>query len=1518
MTTLKTVAARIRSSEADYDKDAEDFEGLAESASKYRKEIMALSGVDIMENENTYKSTFQIFKELGKVWNQMTDISQAALAERLGGKRNMNVIMSIIQNIDDLTGAYEDSITAAGTAAEANEIYMDSISGKMGQFKAQWDVFSSTALDSNMVKPIIGGATQLLSVLTGIVKVLGQLGPLITVPATLAAGKGFYNLAKDLSTTEGVIGVLSKKFVGLGDSIKSGFNAVKSSTFVGALKNAMTVAPGAVVAAGGAVVAGMALLGVAAYEAYQHSFTGRFNKFKQDLAKSEQLERDASSYDAQVKSNVERIDALKQVKDSTNGLTAAEAAELKMLESQTSELLRQKSIKDSLAETARAGTASSAYDALTTPRWTTEAPVAGSQDHYDLHSRTLEASITADTKSYKAYLKAREEASKKMEELIKTGKKDSSQYVSWEQRFSETDQKAAEIGNRLSADLNTATSLSNALDRSTSAGERVGAGIDTAINKGWRAINEGSGKTAFDTMDTLVGSGLFKEANSGLSVLGELGSVGVKDIEKYRKKYSEFNQALRDGGITSKEAAAYYKDMSKQTGTLGGSVDSAGSILKHYSEQLQTVETNIGTLDQATTKLSSGDFSLTDLSSLEGIFSGISDGVDPTTFEGLASNITEARKHVADSLLEQLDNMRSQVHTKEAREQIDIVTDAVKRLGDASETTTKLYGGIGRVIEEVNGSAKETSDLLSGGEPNASYTIYSDAIKQLKEYKRVGMRGAGQTKNWKLAAALFGEDDFGNVTAKNAEKKRKELDSRLKKWDSAFSNTDSKGNLTNVGAKEFLNTLNNDSEFKKRISAMGDAFKYENGEWTIQIDESHLPFYADVVGLSENAFKSGLTQESQFLDIDWNKNNRKDYVAALENGYEIAGKKIDIKYEDLIKGAEKLGISTSDYVDELSSRFGRDVVVIDGDLKRVSKKQIRKDEKNRKKAKKAIDDAASHFLGEEQEPSKNTDRHQGRKKEPPKDAWAYDKGSKGTQDKDRRTFKKGNGEEVEVTVDADTSKAEKKTKEAKKKAEKNDKPDLTPTVDMSKTKEPLEKAKEEAEKNIPDLKMEPDIDVPKVLDKASDNAGKNIPKLSMDVDTSGADDKVKKAKDNWEKIDNPEVKVDADTTEADEKTKRLHDNWEKIDNPKVKVDADTSKADSEVEKSKNKAKENPPEVPVEVNTVNVDHALDEAKKSGERGLVVNVDANTKPAEKKIEKLGKPEEHSDRHQGRQHESEQVVRESHYKSTASQAPIKTVGSVVSATVDKIKNGSNNNSMTVDANTSPAQQKINALIQQIEGRTYKLNVDTGDGGASASTESAVKAASGLAGKISGVLKNKTVKISADVSGTKEVDKLKTSTDKVKPKKVEVKATPKGEPGVKGLHKSVEQVKPKKVDVKANSKGEREVKSLKGSIDRVEGKSVTVKANTTGTGLVDALVSKIAQVKDKKVTITTEHRTVDKKIYSEGAKRRKSNQGGGGTSKLRGTAFKSGTWGAKSSGRALGGEVGRRVLRPRIAICV
>ena len=67
----------------------EETDGMVESTSKLRDQIKALTGFDIMEDENTFKNIMEIVIGIGDAWEGLTDLERAGLLESLAGDLNL-------------------------------------------------------------------------------------------------------------------------------------------------------------------------------------------------------------------------------------------------------------------------------------------------------------------------------------------------------------------------------------------------------------------------------------------------------------------------------------------------------------------------------------------------------------------------------------------------------------------------------------------------------------------------------------------------------------------------------------------------------------------------------------------------------------------------------------------------------------------------------------------------------------------------------------------------------------------------------------------------------------------------------------------------------------------------------------------------------------------------------------------------------------------------------------------------------------------------------------------------------------------------------------------------------------------------------------------------------------------------------------------------------------------------------------------------------------------------------------
>ena len=170
-TALKTLTLRLRGSKTELEEMGEDVSDMATTTSQLQAKLLALTGgkVDIMLDENTFKSSTQILREMAEAWEDMSDISRASALELMGGKRQANVLSALITNFDTAEKAIEASANSAGSALRENEVYLDSIQGRIDLFNNAVQSMWKNTLDSDLVKDFVNLGTE-------IVKIIDKLG----------------------------------------------------------------------------------------------------------------------------------------------------------------------------------------------------------------------------------------------------------------------------------------------------------------------------------------------------------------------------------------------------------------------------------------------------------------------------------------------------------------------------------------------------------------------------------------------------------------------------------------------------------------------------------------------------------------------------------------------------------------------------------------------------------------------------------------------------------------------------------------------------------------------------------------------------------------------------------------------------------------------------------------------------------------------------------------------------------------------------------------------------------------------------------------------------------------------------------------------------------------------------------------------------------------------------------------------------------------------------------------------
>ena len=199
-TALKTLTLRLRGAKVELEEAGLETENMAESTSTLQKKLKALTHgkVDIMLDADTFKNTTQILREMSTAWEDMTDIERAAALELMGGKRQANILSSLITNFDTVEDVIKTSMNSSGSAIKENEKYLDSIQGKLDQFQNSLQAFWNNMLNSRVIKGFIDFGIQMIKFLDTLP---GKITAVVAALAGFAKFKGinFFNLGPEVA-----------------------------------------------------------------------------------------------------------------------------------------------------------------------------------------------------------------------------------------------------------------------------------------------------------------------------------------------------------------------------------------------------------------------------------------------------------------------------------------------------------------------------------------------------------------------------------------------------------------------------------------------------------------------------------------------------------------------------------------------------------------------------------------------------------------------------------------------------------------------------------------------------------------------------------------------------------------------------------------------------------------------------------------------------------------------------------------------------------------------------------------------------------------------------------------------------------------------------------------------------------------------------------------------------------------------------------------------------------------------
>lgn len=138
-------------------------------------------GVDVLDATGEFKGFDQIIRELQDVWGNLSETMKVAVGEKVAGKFQYNRFAALMNNADYFDKAYASTQNADGMMDQMQDVYTQSIEGRLKTLQAAGEQVMSTLFDQDSVEPMLENLTNFVNLLNDIVNSMGGLSGVLQV-----------------------------------------------------------------------------------------------------------------------------------------------------------------------------------------------------------------------------------------------------------------------------------------------------------------------------------------------------------------------------------------------------------------------------------------------------------------------------------------------------------------------------------------------------------------------------------------------------------------------------------------------------------------------------------------------------------------------------------------------------------------------------------------------------------------------------------------------------------------------------------------------------------------------------------------------------------------------------------------------------------------------------------------------------------------------------------------------------------------------------------------------------------------------------------------------------------------------------------------------------------------------------------------------------------------------------------------------------------------------------------------
>ena len=201
--------------------------------SKVGKALKDIAGINVIDKQTgQVKDQMQTLSELHDKWGDLSEAQRQALSKTIAGTNHNNIFQALMSNwnhVIKLENDYKEGLTV-GSAETENARYVDSLSGRVTQFKESLKGLLTNTVTNTFAKNVLQGSTTVVNAIDKMLSAFGKIGG--ATPVALGSLISMFALMKNMANESYVpIRTFGQLFArnGFLSTVKSGAESARLS-----------------------------------------------------------------------------------------------------------------------------------------------------------------------------------------------------------------------------------------------------------------------------------------------------------------------------------------------------------------------------------------------------------------------------------------------------------------------------------------------------------------------------------------------------------------------------------------------------------------------------------------------------------------------------------------------------------------------------------------------------------------------------------------------------------------------------------------------------------------------------------------------------------------------------------------------------------------------------------------------------------------------------------------------------------------------------------------------------------------------------------------------------------------------------------------------------------------------------------------------------------------------------------------------------------------------------------------